>query len=79
METETTQDSNDNQNTEIPAGYTYLGQFIDHDITLDRKTELTVNGNVEPGCIENFRTPSLDLDSLYGNGPGCENQSTIQR
>ena len=79
METETTQDSNDNQNTEIPAGYTYLGQFIDHDITLDRKTELTVNGKVEPGCIENFRTPSLDLDSLYGNGPDCENSKCLYK
>ena len=39
METETgvPQDSRDSN---IPAGYTYLGQFIDHDITLDRDTVL---------------------------------------
>ncbi len=43
-------------NPNIPAGFTYLGQFIDHDITLD----LTSLGDKEkdPLGIENFRTPS---------------------
>ena len=51
----------------IPAGFTYLGQFVDHDITLD----LTSIGDKEkdPLGIENFRTPSVDLDCLYGLGP----------
>ena len=42
--------------SKIPAGFTYLGQFIDHDITLD----LTSLGEKEkdPLGIENFRTPS---------------------
>ncbi|MEO1680517.1 MAG: heme peroxidase family protein [Pseudomonadota bacterium] len=54
-------------NPNIPAGFTYLGQFIDHDITLD----LTSLGEKmrDPRGIQNFRTPSLDLDSLYGRGP----------
>lgn len=53
----------------VPAGYTYLGQFIDHDITLDR-TELSDSEAVDPATIEeNFRTPQLDLDSLYLGGP----------
>ncbi|MGD9729071.1 MAG: heme peroxidase family protein [Nitrospiraceae bacterium] len=54
-------------NGNIPAGFTYLGQFVDHDITLD----LTSIGEKEkdPLATENFRTPSLDLDSLYGRGP----------
>ena len=54
-------------NPNIPAGFTYLGQFVDHDITLD----LTSLGDKEkdPLGIENFRTPSLDLDSVYGLGP----------
>ncbi len=54
-------------NPNVPAGFTYFGQFIDHDITLD----LTSLGEKEkdPLGIENFRTPSLDLDSLYGLGP----------
>jgi len=54
-------------NQDIPAGYTYLGQFVDHDITLDT-TPLT-QMNVDPNAIKNFRTPALDLDSVYGDGP----------
>ncbi|MBV6658661.1 MAG: heme peroxidase [Devosiaceae bacterium] len=54
-------------NQTIPAGFTYLGQFIDHDITLD----LTSLGDKirDPKALRNFRTPALDLDSLYGRGP----------
>jgi hypothetical protein len=57
----------DGNNTKVPAGFTYLGQFVDHDITLD----LTAIGEKEadPTAVENFRTPALDLDSLYGLGP----------
>ncbi|MEB2846974.1 heme peroxidase [Rhizobiales bacterium RZME27] len=56
----------DNHN--IPAGYTYLGQFIDHDITLD--TTPLDQQMADPKATTNFRTPALDLDSLYGDGPG---------
>jgi hypothetical protein len=51
----------------IPAGYTYLGQFIDHDITFDASSHRTLR--TAPKQLENFRTPRLDLDSLYGSGP----------
>src|SRR5262245_17108111 len=51
----------------IPAGFTYLGQFVDHDITFDASTAL--EQRVEPNALVNFRTPRLDLDSLYGSGP----------
>jgi hypothetical protein len=59
--------STEGNNPKIPAGFTYLGQFVDHDITLD----LTSIGEKErdPLATENFRTPSLDLDSIYGRGP----------
>lgn len=55
-------------NLKIPAGYTYLGQFVDHDITLDL-TSLSERVS-DPLAVENFRTPGLDLDSVYGLGPG---------
>ncbi|KEQ09228.1 peroxidase family protein [Pseudorhizobium pelagicum] len=55
-------------NRSIPAGYTYLGQFIDHDITLD--TTPLDQQKADPKATENFRTPALDLDSVYGDGPG---------
>ena len=66
METETNE--TEDRNSNIPAGYTYLGQFIDHDITLDT-TELTEENVIDLDEMENFRTPSLDLDSLYLDGP----------
>src|SRR5512133_173093 len=51
----------------IPAGFTYLGQFIDHDITFDPVSSL--QRLQDPDGLRDFRTPRLDLDSLYGDGP----------
>ncbi len=64
----------------IPAGYTYLGQFIDHDITRDAVAG-GVNDNIAqndfdpilseeaPNLVKNVRTATLELDSVYGAGP----------
>ncbi len=52
----------------VPAGYTYLGQFIDHDLTMDR-TEVMLGENLAPTDLLQGRSPRLDLDSLYGAGP----------
>jgi hypothetical protein len=52
----------------IPAGFTYLGQFVDHDLTFD-KTKVMLGENVSPTQLLQARSPSLDLDSLYGAGP----------
>ncbi len=54
------------RDTRLPSGYVYLGQFIDHDITHD-VTPLS-EAEVDPNRLHNFRTPRLDLDSLYGAG-----------
>src|SRR5829696_3047259 len=54
-------------NSDIPAGFTYLGQFIDHDITRD-ETEGFPEID-DPELIEQGRRVTLDLDSLYGQGP----------
>jgi Animal haem peroxidase len=55
----------------IPAGYTYLGQFIDHDLTMDA-TDVSLGTDVTPADLLQGRSPTLDLDSLYGGGPGNE-------
>src|SRR5918996_1663562 len=55
--------------SQIPAGFTYLGQFVDHDLTFD-KTSVMLGQNVSPAQLLQGRSPSLDLDSLYGAGPG---------
>jgi len=57
-------------NPRIKAGYTFLGQFIDHDVTLDVTSDL--EQIADPDAIENFRTPALELDSVYGMGPGVQ-------
>lgn len=51
----------------IPAGFTYVGQFIDHDITFDVSSTLDAPTDAE--TINNMRTPLLELDSVYGGGP----------
>jgi len=51
----------------IPAGYTYFGQFVTHDLTFDPITSLQRRN--DPNMLQNFRTPRFDLDSLYGRGP----------
>jgi Animal haem peroxidase len=55
----------------IPAGFTYLGQFVDHDLTADR-TNVELGENVSPAELLQGRSPKLDLDSLYGAGPARE-------
>ena len=52
----------------VPAGYTYLGQFVDHDLTFDATT-VAFGDHVSPAALLQGRSPTLDLDSLYGAGP----------
>ena len=59
-------------NTGIPAGYTYLGQFIDHDLTMDA-TKVMFGASVAPVDMLQGRSPTLDLDSLYSAGPNDAN------
>jgi hypothetical protein len=54
-------------NPTITAGFTYLGQFLDHDMTFDPTSSLA--RRQDPESIRNFRIPALDLDCLYGGGP----------
>ena len=65
-------DVNDNSgDSVIPAAYTFFAQFVDHDITLEARSRLdrkplTIR---EIERLPNFRSASLDLDSVYGFGP----------
>lgn len=49
-----------------PSGFTYIGQFLDHDLTLDA-TPLG-DANIDVDAMVNGRTARLDLDSMYGGG-----------
>ena len=57
----------DEENQGIPAGYTYLGQFIDHDLTFDPASSLMKQN--DPDALVDFRNPQFDLDNVYGRGP----------
>jgi hypothetical protein len=60
-------DGPDEEESGIPALYTYLGQFIDHDITFDPASSLQKQN--DPDALVDFRTPAFDLDNVYGRGP----------
>jgi heme peroxidase len=48
------------------AGWPFFGQFIAHDITADRST---IRHHVDPTELSNARSPQLNLECLYGDGP----------
>jgi Animal haem peroxidase len=58
---------NNPDNPNMTAGMTFVGQFLDHDITLDLKSPLLEPS--DPRRTTNFRTAAFDLDSVYGDGP----------
>lgn len=53
-------------NPRIAAGFTYFGHFLAHDLTADRSL---LQHHASPDELQNFRTPRLDLESLYAAGP----------
>ena len=59
--------TNNPDNPDMTAGMTFLGQFLDHDMTLDITSSLAQQ--VDPEMIQNFRVPTFGLDSVYGSGP----------
>jgi hypothetical protein len=64
--------ANNPNNPTHTAGTHFVGQFVDHDITFDATSRLGVT--TDPSSSPNSRTPSLDLDSLYGAGPVASSQ-----
>ncbi len=48
------------------AGWPFFGQFVAHDITADRSA---LQSHVDPARLRNARSPQLNLECLYGDGP----------
>ena len=67
--TDPAKSANNPNNPIMTAGFTFLGQFIDHDMTFDPTSSLA--RRQDPESIRNFRIPALDLDSVYGGGPNA--------
>lgn len=59
--------ADDEENPYVPAGYTYFGQFVDHDLTFDTHSVFDDPTSFERAS--NMRTPRFDLDNVYGRGP----------
>ncbi len=62
------------ENLCVPAGYTYFGQFIDHDLTFDSTSSLNP-ADTSDGATRvptNLRSPRFDLDCVYGDGPDAQ-------
>jgi hypothetical protein len=64
--------ANNPNNPSQTAGTTFFGQFLDHDVTFDATSRLARATN--PADALNFRTPALDLDSVYGAGPVAQQE-----
>jgi hypothetical protein len=53
-----------------PAGYTYLGQFIAHDLSFAaERTPVSAPKNVAAEGLDNLREAQLRLETIYGGGP----------
>ena len=64
--------ANNPNNPTHTAGTTFFGQFLDHDITFDASSRLA--HPTVPEQTRNFRSPALDLDSVYGAGPVAQQE-----
>jgi hypothetical protein len=60
-------DASPEEDAPVPAGIAFFGQFVDHEITFDPTSDL--GKRTDPAALRNFKTPALDLDSVYGAGP----------
>ncbi|MEM7225182.1 MAG: heme peroxidase family protein [Pseudomonadota bacterium] len=81
----------ESMDSSVPAIFTYFGQFIGHDVTAhtDRDFETSkiadtplhrLPREVVESKVRNLRRGTLDLNSLYGDGPGqTENVRRLER
>ena len=84
----TMQDPSGGDDSDIPAVYTYFGQFVDHDITLEAESG-KLGDIFAPGLrpakldavratLKNARTMTLDLDSVYDDpAPRSGDEMTV--
>jgi hypothetical protein len=56
----------------LAAEYTYLGQFIDHNLDFDETPSPTAD--VNPSSLTNFESFRFDLNNLFGDGPAVNPQ-----
>src|SRR6266550_7858924 len=75
-----TEQSAGGDSAHLAAGYTYFGQFVDHDLTWNRDSlapQQLSGDRIESIPKDNFRTSFLDLDHVYGDGPGSQRSGLL--
>ena len=74
-------------NSTIPPVYTYWGQFIDHDLTANTDRDSEISDITRPDLaplapgfvtanLKNLRQPTVNIDSVYGDGPALGGVAT---
>jgi hypothetical protein len=56
----------------LPSEYTYLGQFIDHNLDFDETPQPTAD--VNPSSVSNYESFRFDLNDVFGGGPSVDPQ-----
>ena len=56
----------------LPSEYTYLGQFIDHNLDFDETPQPT--SDVTASTLTNFESFRFDLNNVFGGGPSVDPQ-----
>lgn len=57
----------DVESKEIPAAFTFVGQFIDHDVTMNGLNLILQQDGPD---VPNLASPLIDLDNVYGTWAG---------
>jgi hypothetical protein len=76
-------------NSTIPPVYTYWGQFLDHDLTANTDRNSAISDITRPDLapldpdfvvanLKNLRQPTVNLDSVYGDGPTFDASNPTQ-
>ncbi|CAN5906457.1 heme peroxidase family protein [soil metagenome] len=76
-------------NSTVPPIFTYWGQFIDHDLTANTDRDSKVSDITKPDLapldpafvvknLKNLRQPTVNLDSVYGDGPTFDGKKPTQ-
>jgi hypothetical protein len=60
--------------TSLPAAFTFVGQFIDHDLTMNAVNLF----DMQTGAITDGASPLIDLDSVYGPRSGKPQAPIVQ-
>ena len=59
-------DAHESDNPRVPAGWTFFGQILAHDVT---HTRTPLREHPAQDALRNYRTPRFDLEVVYGSGP----------